>query len=107
MEIDVGEFRKTVENLEIKSVEQVLLLMDKMEEKEDNSITFYHIGGYECLRDGTREDGTVSTLEELQDFADDWEIDYDKSLNFDELLEIVVKDWGERWDDGGGSGWIE
>lgn len=72
------------------------------------SYTFYYIGGYECLRDGTQEAGTATTLEEAQSILDSYEIEYDKSIkDLDELIEAVEPLWEKRNDDGGGSGWIE
>ena len=51
----------------------------------------YHIGGYELLRDGTKEDGSVSTVEEAQNFCDSYEIEYDKSKRPIENLMIWSK----------------
>ena len=74
--------------------------------KANKGVTFYHIGGYECLSDGTHKDATVVTLKDLQDFMDDYEIEYDAQKNFKELLLTAEKEWNEIWDDGGGRGWV-
>jgi len=70
-------------------------------------VTFYHIGGYELLRDGTKEE-TCNSLKEVQEFLDDVEIEYDETITCGEELAYSVEDkWAERYDDGGGSAWIE
>jgi hypothetical protein len=70
--------------------------------------TFYYIGGYECLRDGTKEDGSASTIKEAQNICLGREIEYDDSItDLDEFIEHIEPKWAEYHDDGGGSGWIE
>ena len=72
------------------------------------SVTFYHIGGYECLRDGTREDGTFTSIKEVQEFLDEYGIEYPTDIeDFYEFIEAITPAWEEHYDDGGGSGWIE
>lgn len=63
-----------------------------------------YIGGYELMQDGTQEE-SVSSLKELCDLLDAYEIEYDKNQLSDiTYLETI---WNNRWDDGGGGGWIE
>lgn len=70
-------------------------------------ITFCHIGGYELLRDGTREE-EIRTYAELKEFCDENELTYDKKINdMVELAEYIESEWEERYEDGGGLSWIE
>lgn len=72
------------------------------------SATFYYIGGYECLRDGTKEDGTFTSIEEIQKFLDEYSIKYPTNIkDFYEFVEAITPAWKNRHNDGGGSGWIE
>ena len=72
------------------------------------SATFYHIGGYECLRDGTIEDGTFTSINEVKNFLDEHEIEYPNDIeDFYEFIEAITPIWDNYHDDGGGSGWIE
>lgn len=72
------------------------------------SATFYHIGGYECLRDGTIEDGTFTSINEVKHFLDEHEIQYPNDIeDFYKFIEVITPIWDNYHDDGGGSGWIE
>ena len=72
------------------------------------SATFYHIGGYECLRDGTCDDGTYTSIKDIKYLLDEREIEYPTDIeDFYEFVEAITPAWEERYDDGGGSGWIE
>lgn len=72
------------------------------------SATFYHIGGYECLRDGTIKDGVFTSINEVKHFLDEHEIQYPNDIeDFYEFVEAITPAWEEHYDDGGGSGWIE
>lgn len=72
------------------------------------SITFYYIGGYELLRDGTNEWATISNIEQLKDLAREHSFNYDKSeTDIRKLLKIIEPQWRDHWDGGGGSGWCE
>ena len=72
------------------------------------SATFYHIGGYERLRDGTREDGTFTSINEVKNFLDEHEIEYPNDIeDFYEFIEAITPIWDNYHNDGGGSGWIE
>lgn len=69
--------------------------------------TFNYIGGYECMKDGTKSK-TLHTLEEVQDHLDDFDIEYDRSISdVKKLVESVIEEWEEMFDDGGGRGWID
>ena len=75
-------------------------------------VKFCHIGGYECLRDGTRTEECTSFQEALE-ILEDWEVelsvdpeDYSDET-FTDFLDAIEDDWNERFNDGGGSGWIE
>lgn len=70
-------------------------------------VTFFHIGGYELLKDGTKKE-VLNSLEEIQDFLYESDIDYNKSITDPQkLASSVSEEWEEMCDDGGGSGWIE
>ncbi len=73
------------------------------------ALTFYHIGGYECLRDGTKEDDTIPfTIDALKEFAAEYDLECDYfGDDVDGLLEGVENAWNEYWNEGGGSGWCE
>ena len=72
------------------------------------SATFYHIGGYERLRDGTREDGTFTSINEVKHFLDEHEIQYPNDIeDFYEFIEVITPIWDNYHNDGGGSGLIE
>ena len=71
------------------------------------SITLYHIGGYELLRDGTQKE-KVKSLEELQESLNGVELTFDSSItDMDVLADSIEEAWANMYDDGGGSGWIE
>ena len=70
-------------------------------------IRFCHIGGYECLRDGTQTE-ICRSLSDVQCVLEDYEIEYDKTIKDPiKLAESIEDEWADRFDDGGGSGWIE
>lgn len=72
------------------------------------SATFYYIGGYECLCDGTRKDGTFTSIKEVQEFLDEYGIEYPTNIeDFYEFIKAITPAWDNYHDDGGGSGWIE
>lgn len=71
------------------------------------TVTFSWIGGYELLRDGTRQD-TYTDVKSVKDMLDDYEIEYDNRItDLIELSKSVEEAWADYNDDGGGSGWIE
>ena len=93
-----------------KKVEKALEFL----ESYDNRILvkFCHIGGYELLRDGTNIEECTSFKEALE-ILEDWGVelsvnpeDYSDET-FTDFLDAIEDDWNERFDDGGGSGWIE
>lgn len=103
-EIDASEFFDNAEDAQDWLIEHTNLEPDGDAEQE---ITFYHIGGYELLRDGTQEE-TVNSLAEMQEFLDDMEMKYDKTItDMYDLADSVEDAWEEMYDGGGGSGWIE
>ena len=72
-----------------------------------DKVIFYHIGGYECLRDGTHTE-ICETLEDVQDLLDDCDMEYDATItDMITLVHAIEDEWSDMWDDGGGSGWIE
>lgn len=91
--------------------------MKQLNLKEEFKIDLCHIGGYECLRDGTR----IEKCKKLNDFFEKffdfcYDGDYEQILNYlaeqenlndNILFEELEKIWKNRWDDGGGSGWFE
>ena len=97
----------------IKKFRKLGKALEFLESYDDSlEITFYRIGGYELLRDGTREE-TCSSFEEVLELLEGWEIelpvnpeDYSEETITD-FLEIIEPIWHERFNDGGGSGWIE
>lgn len=94
---------KTKDKWESKELIEFIKLQDKKQVK----IKFCHIGGYECLRDGTKTE-ICKSLSEIQGLLEEWEIEFDETIKDPiKLAESVEDEWGERFDDGGGSGWIE
>ena len=84
-----------------------LIKLIKSESKKQIKITFCHIGGYECLKDGTKTE-ICRSLGDIQEFLNDFDIEYDETITDpNELADSVEEEWSEIWDDGGGSGWIE
>lgn len=79
----------------------------KEKDKKQVKIKFCYIGGYECLKDGTQTE-ICKSLKEVQDLLEDIEIDFDKNIKDPiELAKSIESEWIERYNDGGGSGWIE
>ena len=97
----------------IKKFKKLGKALEFLESYDDSlEITFYHISGYELLRDGTREE-TCSSFEGVLNLLEDWEIelpvnpdDYSEETITD-FLDAIEPAWRERFNDGGGSGWIE
>lgn len=97
----------------IKKFKKLGKALEFLESYDDSlEITFCRIGGYELLRDGTREE-TCSSFEEVLNLLEDWGIelpvnpdDYSEETITD-FLEIIEPIWHERFNDGGGRGWIE
>lgn len=82
-------------------------LLKAIAQMEKNYVTFYWIGGYELLKDGTHEILCID-LKDVQDLADKYEFEYDKNItDHITLADSLVAKWNEYHDDGGGSGWIE
>lgn len=84
-------------------------LIKKIKEAEKNEIhiEFHHIGGYELLRDGTQTD-VCKSLKDIQTPLKGYDIEFDEEITDPyKLVESVDVEWEERWNDGGGSGWIE
>ncbi len=76
------------------------------EDKKQINIKFCHIGGYESLSDGTQTE-ICKSLKDVQDLLKEWDIEYDKDIKDPiELSKSVINIWEERFNDGGGSGWI-
>lgn len=73
------------------------------------SYTFYKIGGYELLKDGTREIATVESIDEAKEVLDDWGIEYPTKKYYElaDFIEDIEPLWESSFKDGGGSGWIE
>jgi len=74
-------------------------------------IKMNHIGGYELLRDGTQTE-TVTNEMQIKETLDEWEVEYpedlfERGITIPEIVEEIKKPWADRWDDGGGRGWIE
>lgn len=79
----------------------------KIQDKKIIRVDFCHIGGYELMRDGTRIE-TCNSLNEIQDLLKEYGIDFDETIKDPiKLVKSILKKWKERWDDGGGSGWID
>lgn len=96
----------------IKKFKKLGKALEFLESYDDSlEITFCHIGGYELLRDGTREE-TCSSFEGVLNLLEDWEIelpvnpdDYSEETITD-FLDAIEPAWHERFNDGGGSAWI-
>lgn len=97
----------------IKKFKKLGKALEFLESYDDSlEITFYHINGYELLRDGTRKE-TCSSFEEVLELLDEYGIeppvdpnDYSEETITD-FLDAIELAWHERFNDGGGSGWIE
>lgn len=93
-----------------KKVEKALAFLESYDNRV--LVKFCHIGGYELLRDGTSTEECTSFQEAL-DILEDWgvELSVDPKDYSDEtltdFLDAIEDDWNERFNDGGGSGWIE
>jgi len=84
-----------------------LIEIIESEEKKQTRYEFCRIGGYELMRDGTKTD-VCTTIEEVQYLLEEYGIDFDKNIDdIGELVKSISEAWEERFDDGGGSGWIE
>ena len=97
----------------IKKFKKLGKALEFLESYDDSlEITFYHIGGYELLRDGTQEE-TCSSFEEVLELLEDYEIELPVNPNdyseetITDFLDAIKSTWRERFNDGGGSGWIE
>lgn len=83
-----------------------LINLIKSKDKKQIKIKFCHIGGYECLKDGTITN-ICKSLQDIKDVLDDYEIEYDETITDPiKLVKSIEDDWSDTWDDGGGSGWI-
>lgn len=79
----------------------------KNQDKAKIKIKFCHISGYECLRDGTKTD-ICESLKDIQSVLYEYDIEYDDTITDPyKLVESIESEWTDRFDDGGGSGWIE
>ena len=77
------------------------------QDNQEIEITFYHIGGYELLSDGTQT-RICKSLKDVHDLLKYWDMDFDKNISDPlELVKSIESDWEDSFDDGGGSGWIE
>lgn len=84
-----------------------LIKLIKSQDKKQIIIKFHHIGGYECLKDGTKTE-ICKSLNDIQKLLNRFEIEYDENIKDPiKLVESIEEEWGNTWDDGGGSGWIE
>lgn len=97
----------------IKKFKKVHKALEFLESYDDSVLVkFCHIGGYELLRDGTQTEECTSfqeALEILEDFEVELSVDpkdYSEET-FTDFLDAIEEDWAERFNDGGGSGWIE
>jgi len=92
----------------IKTIEsQDVVKRIKSPEEKRIKIKFCHISGYEGLRDGTKTE-VCKSLKDIQDLLNDWEIDFDETIKDPiELVDSIENAWADKFDDGGGSGWIE
>ena len=94
---------KTKDNWDSSDLIEVI----KSESKKQIKIKFCHIGGYECLKDGTQID-ICKSIDAVRDVLDNYDFEYDKNITDPIALVVSIeKEWEERFDDGGGSGWIE
>jgi len=84
-----------------------LIKVIKAQDKKTIKIEFCHIGGYECLRDGTRTK-VCKSLKDVQELLDNWDIEYNANIkDAIQLADSIESKWADKFDDGGGSGWIE
>jgi len=79
----------------------------KSQDKKMIKIKFCRIGGYECLKEGTKSE-ICKSLKDVQSILEDWNIEYDESIKDPiKLVKSIEAEWSDKFDDGGGSGWIE
>lgn len=91
-----------------KNFRKIPKVVEYLESSLPPSVTFYYIGGYECLRDGTKEAGTFTSIKEIKEFLDDYGLKYPTDIkDFYEFVEAVTPIWKEYRNEGGGSGWTE
>jgi len=84
-----------------------LVKLIKSESENQIKISFCHIGGYELLKDGTKTE-ICTSLEQVQGMLYNSDIEFDESIKDPYILADKYGDeWGEGYNDGGGSGWIE
>lgn len=114
MEVTYKGIKITLTKEQEEYVNKQLLLKEEKPKKEIFKVDLYHIGGYECLRDGTRVeryDTLTEFMEEMCSFSTYRKKLNDlaacEELNEGELFEVLEGIWSDRWDDGGGSGWME
>lgn len=84
-----------------------MIKLIKSQDKKQTNIKFYHIGGYESLKDGTQTE-ICKSLQDVVDLLNEYEIEYDETIeNPIKLVKSIETKWSKLWDDGGGSGWIK
>lgn len=84
-----------------------LIKLIESQDKKQIKIKFCHIGGYECLKDGTKTE-ICKSLQDVKDMLYEYGIEYDETINDPiKLVKSIEDEWTDTWDDGGGSGWIE
>jgi hypothetical protein len=97
------EIIKTKDNWE----SQELIKTIESQDKRQILIDFCYINGYECLRNGTQTK-TCESLSDIQNLLNDYDIEFDREIEDPiKLAESIEGEWAERFNDGGGSGWIE
>lgn len=100
---EIIEIIETQENWDSKDLIKTI----KKEGKKRIKVKFCYIAGYECLRDGTQIE-ECNSLEDVQNVLRDWDIDFDENItNVKKLLDSIEDEWCDKFDDGGGSAWIE
>jgi hypothetical protein len=97
----------------IKKFKKLGKALEFLESYDDSlEIKFCHIGGYELLRDGTQEE-ICTSFEEVLELLHDYEIELPFNIDnyseetITEFLDVIKPVWRERFNDGGGRGWIE
>lgn len=103
------ELRELIKIIKTKDNWNTTELIEVLEQcgKNKIEINFCWIGGYECMKDGTKSH-ICRNLLEVQEFLDDHDIEYDDRItNPHELVDSIECDWEEMKNDGGGRGWIE
>lgn len=101
------EIKELIKIIKTKDNWNTVELIEVLEQydKDKIEINFCWIGGY---GGGGMNSHICRDLLEVQEFLDDYDIEYDDRITDPyELVDSIECDWAERYGDDGGRGWIE